>query len=112
MFPNGAGNIEDHPNIIKRGWNPTQVAAEVVDWVDGVDKCGKATKVASPRYNFHSLRHAAASMFIESGMNPKRVQAVMGHSSITVTYDVYGHLFADDDADQRAMRTIEERLFG
>lgn len=99
-FPNGAGNVELHPNIIKRGWNPTQVAAGVV------------TEAGEARYNFHSLRHAAASLFIESGLNPKRVQAVMGHSSITVTYDVYGHLFADDDADQRAMRTIEERLFG
>lgn len=112
VFPNGSGNVEDHANIVSRGWNPTQVAATVVNLVDGVDKGGRPIKVPVGRYNFHSLRHAAASMFIESGMNPKRVQSVMGHSSITVTYDVYGHLFADDDADQRAMRTIEERLFG
>jgi hypothetical protein len=25
----------------------------------------------------------------------------MGHSSITVTYDVYGHLFTDDEANQQ-----------
>ncbi len=68
--------------------------------------------VTKGRYNFHSLRHAAASMFIEAGMNPKKVQSVMGHSSITVTFDTYGHLFSDDDADQRAMRTIEERFVG
>jgi hypothetical protein len=35
----------------------------------------------------------------------------MGHSSITVTYDLYGHCFTDDEADQRALRTIEERIF-
>ena len=51
-------------------------------------------------------------MFIESGMNPKKVQSVMGRTSITVTYDTYGHLFGDDEADQAAMRTIEERLLG
>jgi integrase len=100
VFPTGAGNVEDHPNIISRGWNPTQVAASVV------------TTTGAPRYNFHTLRHAAASMFIEQGMNPKRIQSVMGHSSIQVTYDVYGHLFTDDDADQKAMQAIEARLLG
>ncbi|MDF3063256.1 MAG: integrase family protein, partial [Microvirga sp.] len=100
VFPTGAGNVEDHPNIVARGWNPVQVAAGVVS-VDGRSK-----------YNFHVLRHAAASMFIEQGMNPKRIQSVMGHSSIQVTYDVYGFLFADDDADQKAMEAIEARLLG
>ena len=51
-------------------------------------------------------------MFIEQGMNPKRIQTVMGHSSIQVTYDVYGHLFTDDDADQAAMQAIQTRLLG
>jgi integrase len=87
------------------------VAAGVLVLVDGLGKDEKPAKVPEARYKFHALRHAAASLFIESGMNPKGVQTVMGHSSITVTYDVYGHLFTDDDADQRAMRTIEERLF-
>ena len=58
------------------------------------------------------MRFAAASMFIESGMTPKRVQTIMGHSSIVVTFDTYGHLFADDEADQNAMRSIEQRIFG
>ncbi|ACA18251.1 integrase family protein [Methylobacterium sp. 4-46] len=112
VFPSGAGQVEHHPNIIARGWEPTQIAAGVVEMVDGKDKAGNPAKAAKGRYNFHALRHAAASMFIESGMTPKRVQAIMGHSSIIVTYDTYGHLFSDDEADQNAMRTIEERLLG
>jgi integrase len=48
-------------------------------------------------YEFHSLRHAAASLFIELGWQPKRIQAVMGHSSITMTFDRYGHLFPQGD---------------
>jgi integrase len=36
----------------------------------------------------------------------------MGHSSIKVTYDVYGHLFADAQADQKAAEDIESRLRG
>lgn len=112
VFPSGAGHVEYHSNIVNRGWYPVQVAAGIVVMVDAVDEAGKLTKVAKARYNFHALRHAAASMFIESRMTPKRVQTIMGHSSITVTFDIYGHLFEDDEADQAAMRTIEERIFG
>jgi hypothetical protein len=36
----------------------------------------------------------------------------MGHSSIKVTFDVYGHLFADNEADQRAAEDIQLRLLG
>jgi len=39
-------------------------------------------KVAKGKYNFHAPRHAAASMFIESGITPMRVQVVTRHSSI------------------------------
>jgi integrase len=60
----------------------------------------------------HSLRHACASLWIENGYNPKQIQTLMGHSSIKVTYDVYGHLFADTDADQKAAEDIEFRLRG
>lgn len=112
VFPSGAGNVEHHPNIINRGWNPTQIAAGVVVYEDGTDRDGNPIKIPKGKFNFHALRHAAASMFIESGMTPKRIQTVMGHSSIQVTFDVYGHLFSDDEADRRAMRTIEERLLG
>ena len=34
----------------------------------------------------------------------------MGHSSITVTYDTYGHLFKDKDADRDAMKRIEAAI--
>jgi len=39
--------------------------------------------------------HTAASLMINHGADPKLIQAQLGHSSITVTYDVYGHLFPD-----------------
>jgi hypothetical protein len=46
-----------------------------------------------PLYGLHSLRHAAASMFIELGWSPKRVQVLLGHSTIAMTLDTYTHLF-------------------
>jgi integrase len=60
----------------------------------------------------HALRHACASLWIENGMNAKRIQKLMGHSTIQMTFDVYGHLFIDVDADQRAAEDIQARLLG
>ena len=54
------------------------------------------------------LRHAAASLFIKHlKWTPKRLQTVMGHASITMTYDRYGHLFEDVTADREDMAKIE-----
>jgi integrase len=98
-FPNGAGNIESLTNIVKRVWNPLQV------------KCGIVTDGGKARYGFHALRHAAASLFIAHlGWTPKRVQSVLGHSSITMTYDRYGHLFEDRDGDKEAMKKLEAAI--
>jgi len=44
----------------------------------------------------HDLRHTCASLLIATGANPKAVQAQLGHSSIQVTFDRYGHLFPSD----------------
>jgi integrase len=41
----------------------------------------------------HDLRHTAAAIASRAGMHPMAVKEMMGHSSIKVTYDVYGHLF-------------------
>jgi integrase len=47
-------------------------------------------------------------MFIATlGWTPKRVQTVLGHASITMTYDCYGHLFQDSDSDKQAMKKLE-----
>jgi len=45
------------------------------------------------RIRFHDLRHTYASLLIEQGAHPKYIQEQMGHSSIKVTMDTYGHLF-------------------
>jgi integrase len=43
-------------------------------------------------------------------MTPKRVQTILGHASIKMTYDLYGYLFRSDDEDNAAMARIEARL--
>jgi integrase len=99
VFPNGAGQIESLPNIIKRVWNPLQIA------------CGIMSADGKAMYGFHAVRHAAASLFIAHlGWTPKRVQSVLGHSSITMTFDRYGHLFEDRDGDQEALKRLEAAI--
>lgn len=46
----------------------------------------------------HDLRHTAVALAIAEGAHPKAIQERMGHSSITVTLDRYGHLFEGMDA--------------
>jgi integrase len=45
-----------------------------------------------PELSFHGLRHCAASLMLASGADIAVVSKLMGHASITVTSDVYGHL--------------------
>lgn len=47
----------------------------------------------SPSLRLHDLRHTCVSLLIQLGAHPKAIQERLGHSSITVTMDVYGHLF-------------------
>jgi integrase len=49
--------------------------------------------VGLPGLGFHQCRHAYASLMIAAGVNAKALCAYMGHSSILVTLDRYGHLF-------------------
>jgi integrase len=101
VFPNERGRPQDHSNILSRGFWPLQIAL-------GITRVGESGPRA--KYSLHALRHAAASLFIEEGMNAKRVQTLMGHASIVQTFDRYGHLFADVEADQRTMARIQARL--
>jgi integrase len=65
---------------------------------------------ARPAHGFHSLRHFYASLLIESSFTPKRIQTLLGHSSIQMTFDTYGHLFKNPDDDLGRLAELEERL--
>jgi integrase len=122
VFPNGNGNVENLGNLINRGLKPAQVAAGVT--VPVLDAKGKATFddkgvpiVAAKYTGMHALRHFYASWLINpkdrGGQNlpPKVVQERMGHSSITLTYDLYGHLFPRGD-DSAELAAAESALLG
>ncbi len=59
-------------------------------WYPALDRAGLR------RRGPHQLRHTYASLLIAQGAHPKYIQAQLGHSSIRITLDLYGHLFEGD----------------
>ena len=75
------------------------------DGVSGTfDRLSRAAKL--PRIRLHDLRHTAATLMLAAGTNPKVVQERLGHSSITMTLDLYSHVvptLQDEAADRLAL---------
>jgi integrase len=55
-----------------------------------------ATRAGVPGIGLHSLRHTCASLLIEQGASPLRLQRWMGHHSAAYTLETYGHLIDDE----------------
>lgn len=74
-----------------------------------------ADAIGVPELTPHALRHTAASLAISAGASVLAVQRMLGHSSATVTLDVYSELF-DGDLDELGDRLdrvrAESRLRG
>jgi integrase len=72
-------------------------------------------RLDEPRPRIQDLRHTAASLAIASGAHPKTVSEMLGHASIGITMDRYGHLFdslqdeAGDRLDAYLMRERERK---
>jgi integrase len=122
VFPTGSGNVESHFDIVKRGLSPTLVAAGVA--YQATDSAGKPpmdeddAPIMLPKYTgLHALRHFHASWCINRRgdgaleLPPKVVQERLGHSSIVMTMDVYGHLFPRGD-DSAELEAAERSLLG
>lgn len=104
VFPNVSGNIENLSNILQRGFHPAQIASRITvqvrDDAGNVVTGDDGKPVLAPKYyGLHTLRHFFASYLInrrvDGGLEltPKMVQTWLGHSTITLTMDTYGHLF-------------------
>ena len=91
VFPNEAGKPLDHGHVLTRQFLPALVIAKL------------------PRMRFHDLRHTYASLLIEQGENIKYIQSQLGHSSPTVTLDVYAHLMKP--VNQEAACKLENTIF-
>ena len=91
IFPNEAGQPITNSNMRYRYFDP-------------------AFKVAGlPKICFHDLRHTYASLLIEQGENIKYIKSQLGHSSPTVTWNVYAHLMKT--VNQESARRLENSVF-
>jgi len=86
VFPNTTGKPINHGNLLRQGFYPA------------------LRRAGLRKIRFHDLRHTYASLLIANKEEPKKIQMLMGHASITITYDVYGHLIPN------ASDGIAERL--
>ena len=109
VFPNGEGNPESHANIANRGFYPLLVECGIAKQT-GKDETGEPMFKA--KYGLHTLRHFFASWLIEQEFSPKKVQEMLGHSSMQMTYDVYGHIFPTLEDDHAKMAEGELALVG
>lgn len=92
VFQSPTGKVLHHKTFYRRLFKPAVVAAGL-----------------PPAMRFHDLRHTCAALCIALGAHPKAIQERLGHSSITVTLDRYGHLFPKlDEALTQRLDTLRQ----
>jgi integrase len=92
VFPNEAGEPINYSNMVRRHFLPALKAAGL------------------PRIRFHDLRHTNVSLRLEEDQKIKYIQVQLGHSSPTVTLNVYAHLMKP--TNQAAACRLENAVFG
>jgi integrase len=128
----GKGKVENYKNIVERHWHPLQIAAGVSvpvidqngrpvmekdrDGKQVLDDAGNPIPVMRAKYTgLHALRHFFCSWCANStekgglGLSLKETQVRMGHSTLAMTADLYGHLFAADEKKEREVLAAGER---
>ena|SRR5436190_5534512 len=58
--------------------------------------CARAGIPTRPGLRFHDLRHSCGSLLIAEGVKPKLVQAILRHSKLSTTMDLYVHAYDED----------------
>jgi integrase len=92
LFPNEAGEPLDHHNMVRRYFKPALDKAEL------------------PAIRFHDLRHTYASIRLDQGDSIGEVSEDLGHSTPTVTLNVYTHKFRRNNKE--AAKRLEKSILG
>lgn len=89
VFPSANGNPQNSSNVTHRLQQLLEAAG-------------------LPRYRFHDLRHATASLLLAEGLDIFTVKEILGHSQISLTANTYGHM--TDRLSEAAARGLERSL--
>lgn len=81
VFTDTAGGPLRHSNFYRREFRPAVTAAGLPEAL-----------------RFHDLRHTCVALLVAQGAHPLAIKERLGHSSIAITMDRYGHLFPSLDA--------------
>jgi integrase len=92
VFCTARGTPLDGVNLVRREFKPALRRARL------------------PDMRFHDLRHSFASLLIAQGEHPKLISERLGHSSVKITMDRYGHLMDQSYGD--ASSRLDAALFG
>jgi integrase len=90
VFASTIGTTLDPSNLVGRSFKPL------------------LRRAGLPSIRFHDLRHACATLLFSEGVPVKVVQEVLGHSSVSVTMDVYSHILPD--MQERAAAAMDDLL--
>jgi integrase len=91
VFPTSVGTALDPTNMYRFAYKPLLKRAGL------------------PLIRSHDLRHTAATLLLLSGVHPKVVSEMLGHSSVTITLNLYSHVLPDMQA---SATSAMERLLG
>lgn len=103
VFTMPSGTPIRHANFYRRYFRPVVAGSPAV--AERRVRTGRGTRVVPARpavpaalpadkhgLRFHDLRHTCAALLVGAGAHPKSIQEQLGHKSITMTLDRYGHL--------------------
>jgi integrase len=91
VFPNTLGGYADYTNLMPRHFKPL------------------LKKAGLPNIRFHDLRHTCATLLLTKRVHPKIVSEMLGHSSVSITLDIYSHVIPGlGDAAATAMEEALE----
>jgi integrase len=99
VFPNAMGGVQSRANIFH---HLTILQRRI----------GMFGPDGKTKYTMHSFRHFFASWHIKQGYPLKRLQAILGHATASMTLDTYGHLFGDPEDDDARFEAGGRALLG
>lgn len=81
----------EHTALLKSQENGTEYACKILPHF--LDKQFQRFLIENdfPQIRFHDLRHTYATYMLANGINPKIVSTVLGHSTVSITLDIYSH---------------------
>ena len=65
-------------------------------------------EIGCPRFTFHAFRHTHASLLLNAGISYKELQYRLGHATLAMTMDIYGHL--SNDKEKEAVSYFEKAI--